>query len=88
MIARCGGHNCPLKVTCYRFIIESSDDKSAWTQSMYSPLHNNCRNYWAVRVEDKSQDDHARMLNSMIKRLNLLDQMKEKEQSKDNLKKI
>ncbi len=84
MIARCGGGTCPLKTTCYRFLIEGSNDKTAWTHSMFSPVHNNCRNYWAVRIEDKSRDDHARMLNSMIKRLNLIDQMKEKDKYKED----
>ncbi len=82
MIARCAGHDCPLKKTCYRWLMPDTVDKSAWTQSMYSPMHNNCRNFWPSKIEeDTTLDDHARMLNAMIKRMNLMDKMKDKPNS-------
>lgn len=79
MIARCDGHDCPLKTTCYRWLMPSNKSRNAWTQSMYSILHHSCRNYWAVKVEESNTiDDHARMLDAMIKRINLMEKREQK----------
>ena len=72
MIWRCKGINCSLKETCYRWLLKHSNNPNDYMQSMYSTMHNDCRNYWKVKSKNDNTgaDIHARMLNNMIDRIN------------------
>ncbi len=71
MIAQCNGTNCPIKGTCYRWLMPDAKVVNARIQSMFSPVHKNCRNYWAATSKEKrtSLDRHAQMLDAMIDRI-------------------
>jgi len=71
MIARCGGIDCRLKDTCYRYLMPNNGKDGTWAQALYSFTNRSCKNYWQIvkKSEQTFLDSHVARLNTMIDRL-------------------